>query len=118
MPKEQQKTSKSAEALSYIAKLFYLEDKFANFTAEERYTKRLEQEKPILEALFSWANELKDKTAPKSALGKALHYLLEQRIYLERYIEDGRLELSNNRAERSIKPFVMGRRITSYCCTR
>ena len=47
-------------------------------------------------------------SAPKSALGKALYYLLEQWPYLIRYLEDGRLELSNNRAERSIKPFVMG----------
>ena len=50
------------------------------------------------------------KTAPKSALGKAIYYLLEQWPYLTRYLEDGRLELSNNRAERSIKPFVMGRK--------
>ena len=42
--------------------------------------------------------------------GKALHYLREQWPYLVRYLEDGRLELSNNRAERSIKPFVMGRK--------
>ena len=48
--------------------------------------------------------------AAKSALGKALHYLVEQWTYLVRYLEDGRLELSNNRAERSIKPFVMGRK--------
>ena len=48
-----------------------------------------------------------------STLGKALHYLLEQWPYLIRYLEDGRLELSNNRAERSIKPFVMGRKIGS-----
>lgn len=41
---------------------------------------------------------------------RALHYLLEQWPYLIRYLEDGRLELSNNRAERSIKPFVMGRK--------
>ena len=34
----------------------------------------------------------------------------EQRPYLVRYLEDGRLELSNNRAERSMKPFVMGRK--------
>ena len=46
----------------------------------------------------------------KSALGRAIHYLLEQWPYLTRYLEDGRLELSNNRAERSIKPFVMGRK--------
>jgi hypothetical protein len=43
-------------------------------------------------------------------LGKALHYLLEQWPYLIRVLENGRLELSNNRAERSIKPFVMGRK--------
>ena len=48
--------------------------------------------------------------APKSSMGRAIHYLLEQWPYLIRYLEDGRLELSNNRAERSIKPFVMGRK--------
>ena len=60
---------------------------------------------------------LKPQTAPKSALGKALHYLLEQWPYLVRYLEDGRLELSNNRAERSIKPFVMGRKNFLFCNT-
>ncbi len=59
---------------------------------------------------LSWANEMQVKTAPKSALGRAIHYLLEQWPYLTRYLEEGRLELSNNRAERSIKPFVMGRK--------
>ena len=59
---------------------------------------------------MAWANDLKARTAPKSALGKAVHYLLVQRPYLERYLEDGRLEQTNNRAERSIKPFVMGRK--------
>ena len=47
---------------------------------------------------------------PKSALGKALHYLKEQWPYLVRYLEDGRLEVSNNRAKRIIKPFVMGQK--------
>ena len=84
---------------------------------EERFAKRLEQEKPVLEALLAWANENSARTAPKSALGKALHYLLEQWPYLVRYLEDGRLELSNNRAERSIKPFVMGRKNFLFCNT-
>ena len=47
---------------------------------------------------------------PKSALGKALNYLKEQWPYLTNYLKDGRLELSNNRAERSIKPFVIDRK--------
>ena len=79
-------------------------------TPEERYEKRLEQEKPVLDTLLSWANDVQAKTAPKSALGKAIHYLLEQWSYLTGYLEDGRLELSNNCAERSIKHFVMGRK--------
>ena len=94
----------------YCSRLFKLEQALAELTPEERYEKRLEQEKPVLDALLSWANEMQAKTAPKSALGKAIHYLLEQWPYLTRYLEDGRLELSNNRAERSMKPFVIGRK--------
>ena len=43
-------------------------------------------------------------------MGKALSYLKEQWPYLLKYLKDGRLELSNNRAERSIKPFVIDRK--------
>mgnify|MGYP002510264047 FL=1 len=110
LPKEERKDSMAAAGECYCTRLFQLEESFAELTPEERYTKRLEQEKPVLDALLAWANETISKTAPKSALGKALHYLLEQWPYLVRYLEDGRLELSNNRAERSIKPFVMGRK--------
>ena len=58
--------------------------------------------------MFAWANSR--NIAPKSAQGKALHYLMEQWPYLTNYLKDGRLELSNNRAERSIKPFVIDRK--------
>ena len=110
LPKEMQKDSPAAIGECYCSRLFKLEQAFAELTPEERYEKRLEQEKPVLDALLSWANEMQVKTAPKSAMGRAIHYLLEQWPYLTRYLEDGRLELSNNRAERSIKPFVMGRK--------
>ena len=110
LPKEKQKDSPAAVGECYCSRLFKLEEAFAELTPEERYEKRLEQEKPVLDALLSWANEMQAKTAPKSAMGRAIHYLLEQWPYLIRYLEDGHLELSNNRAERSIKPFVMGRK--------
>ena len=58
--------------------------------------------------MFAWANSR--TAAPKSALGKAFTYLKEQWPYLTNYLKDGRLELSNNRAERSIKPFVISRK--------
>ena len=110
LPKEMQKDSPAAIGECYCSRLFKLEQAFAELTPEERYEKRLEQEKPVLDALLSWANEMQARAAPKSALGRAIHYLLEQWPYLTRYLEDGRLELSNNRAERSMKPFVMGRK--------
>ena len=50
------------------------------------------------------------RALPRSALGQAVRYALDQRSRLERVLLDGRLELSNNRAERSIKPFVIGRK--------
>ena len=53
---------------------------------------------------------MKSAAAPKSALGRALYYLREQWPYLIRFLEDGRLEISNNGVERSVKPFVMGRK--------
>ena len=62
----------------------------------------------MLDAMFAWANSR--TAAPKSALGKAFTYLKEQWPYLTNYLKDGRLELSNNRAERSIKPFVIDRK--------
>ena len=110
LPEEMQKDSPAAIGECDCSQLFKLEQALAELTPEERYEKRLEQEKPVLDALLSWANEMQAKTAPKSALGKVIHYLLEQWSYLTRYLEDGRLELSNNRAERSMKPFVMGRK--------
>ena len=110
LPEDKRKGSSAATGLCYCTNLFRLEEAFEDLTPEERTNKRLELAKPVLDALSAWANSLIAKTPPKSALGKALHYLLEQWPYLIRYLEDGRLELSNNRAERSIKPFVMGRK--------
>jgi len=51
-------------------------------------------------------------------LGEAVHYALSQRKYLENVYLDGRLELSNNRAERSVKPFVIGRKNWLFAATK
>lgn len=49
-------------------------------------------------------------TLPKSKLGEALSYSLNQWDKLIRYLDDGHLSIDNNRAERAIKPFVIGRK--------
>lgn len=96
------------QGVAYCTRLFELEKSFQTLTPEERKQKRLEQEKPVLDAMLAWANTRHG--APKSKLGKALTYLQNQWEYLSNYLLDGRIELSNNRAERSIKPFVMSRK--------
>ena len=62
----------------------------------------------MLDEFYAWIESL--NAIPKTGIGKAAHYTLTQRKYLERYLLDGRLEISNNRAERSIKPFVIDRK--------
>ena len=108
LPKGKAKGSSASQGLTYCNLLFGIEQEIADKTAEERYEERLKQAKPVLDAMLSWANTR--TAAPKSALGKALHYLKEQWPYLTNYLKDGRLEISNNRAERSIKPFVIDRK--------
>ena len=108
LPKGKAKGSSASQGLAYCNLLFGIEQELAELTPEERYEQRLKQAKPVLDAMFAWANTR--SAAPKAALGKAFHYLKEQWPYLSNYLKDGRLEISNNRAERSIKPFVIDRK--------
>lgn len=110
LPQKEQAGCTALEGQAFCTKLFAIEAEIQDLSLEEKRKQRQGRAKPVLDALFSWAKEKQKVTPPKSALGKALHYLKEQRPYLVRYLEDGRLEISNNRAERSIKPFVMGRK--------
>jgi len=108
LPKGKAKGSSASQGLAYCNLLFEIEQGLSEETVQKRYEQRLKQAKPVLGAMFAWANSR--TAAPKSALGKAFHYLKEQWPYLTNYLNDSRLEISNNRAERSIKPFVIDRK--------
>ncbi len=73
---------------------------------------RIRQEKsfPLVEAFFAWLKRERPSVVPKSGLGKAITYALNQEEKLLVPFSDGRLDLDNNRAERLIKPFVIGRK--------
>lgn len=92
----------------YCDKLFRIERTLKDLSSENRQEERRKQAQPVLDAFSAWLKSA--NPAPKSGTGKAVHYALEQWEYLERYLLDGRLEISNNRAERSIKPFVIDRK--------
>jgi transposase len=108
LPEDKLKDSDADTGLAYINALFKLERKFVNLPPSERHEKRLLESKPISDAFFAWVDSL--RALPKSPEGEACTYAKNQRKYLENVFLDGNLELSNNRCERSVKPFVMGRK--------
>jgi len=116
-PPDSGDNTKSRHGVNLCDKLFALEREYDNEKLEpqERYRARLERSKPISDELFAWAGSV--NALPKSLLGKAVRYLLEQKPYLVNVYRDGRLELSNNRAERAIRSFVIGRRNWLFSAT-
>ncbi len=96
--------------MTYYNRLFEIERSLCDVSFEKRKEQRELQSKPILEAYFAWLEIQKEKALPQSYLGKAVTYSLNQKEKLYTFPEDGRIELSNNRGERSIKPFVIGRK--------
>ena len=70
-----------------------------------------------MEEFRKWLEDILQGVLPKSLFGMAVNYGLNQWAKLVRFLEDGRLEIDNNRAERSIKPFVIGRKNWLFCNT-
>ncbi len=108
IPQEQWGETLAGQGMTYISALFALERKFSELTPEERKAERLENSKPVADAFFAWAAGL--MVLPRTPLGEAVAYALSQRVYLQNVFLDGRTEISNNLAERTVKPFVMGRK--------
>jgi len=106
--KDAAKGSNALRGKQYCDMLFAIEGEISSLTPEERLEQRKKRARPILDDFHDWVFHLND--APKSLLGSAAHYTRKLWPWLNNYLLDGRLEISNNRAERSIKPFVMGRK--------
>jgi len=94
----------------YCDKLFAVEREIAPLETSQRYAHRLQRLKPIMDEFFTWAAGAEAGARPKSPLGVAISYMFSQQQYLRNVLLDGRLELSNNRVERTIKPFVISRK--------
>jgi len=111
LPAGQSKTETAAhQGLAFCNELFAIERELKDASPEERHAVRMERSKPILEAYLAWLQKQRSRTLPKSLLGQAIAYSLNQWDKLTAFLKDGRLELDNNRSERSIKPFVIGRK--------
>jgi transposase len=102
--------SKSAEALAFFTKIYKIDKSLKELSPEERFIERIDQVEPIMIEFHNWLEVEKKKTLPKSLLGQAIKYCLKQWPKLIGVLCDGRLELDNNRAERAIRPFTIGRK--------
>ena len=101
-------SSKAAKGKRYCDAIFRIEDEIRDLSPAEKLRVRKKKAQPILLEFHAWLQS--QMLLGKSALGRAVAYTLDQWPYLVNYLRDGRLECSNNRAERSIKPFVMARK--------
>jgi len=116
LPDYNRRDSLAARGTELCDKLFALEREYDSLPTDDyfkaRYEARLEKSKPVIDEFFAWAQSANGSitATTRSSMGKALEYALNRRVQLENVLFDGRLELSNNRAERSIKPFVIGRK--------
>jgi transposase len=100
------------EGVKLIAPLFAIEraSMLAGDTAEQRAARRRRDSAPVLDALRLWLDEQRGKIPPKTPLGKALGYLHRQWKRLTLFLDDGHIELTNNRRERELRKLVLGRR--------
>ena len=79
-------------------------------TAQARLAARAERSRPLVDSLESWLREQRGKLSSKADLAKAMSYMLSRWASFTRFLEDGRVCMTNNAAERAIRPLAVGRR--------
>src|SRR2546423_1823190 len=98
------------EAMQRIAALFAIESRIRGQSPERRVAVRQQHARPLLDQLKKFLDTALGRVSGKSTLAQAIRYALSRWQALERYLTDGRLEMSNNAAERAMKSPVLGRK--------
>ena len=104
----QTEDTRAGKALELIGEIFAADEGLSELPSEERYKQRKIILKPLLNEYWKYVESI--YAASGSNLAKAVTYSLNQKTYLNNVLLNGELELTNNRAERAIKPFVIGRK--------
>jgi transposase len=100
----------ATEAIQRIGALYAIEREIRGSVAVQRAWVRQQRAGPLLDALHQWLSATLQTVSAKSELAGAIKYSLLRWTALTRYRDDGRIEIDNNSAERSIRPLVLGRR--------
>ena len=112
---ELQKAPLALEAVRRIDALFTIEREINGRPPDERRTLRQEQSKPLVNAYEKWLREERRKLSSKSPVAKAMDYSLKRWSAFARFLDDGRICMSNNAAERAIRGIAVGRRNWTFC---
>jgi transposase len=97
------------EAVQRIDVLFAIEREINGLTPAQRLAVRSERSRPLVIALETWLREQRARLSGQSKVAKAIAYSLTRWAALTRFLDDGRLCMSNNAAERAIRPLAIGR---------
>jgi len=109
------KSAIAKEALDRIGALFDIERPIAGSPPDIRVAVRQRTAKPKIDELAIWLDDQLAKIPGKSDLAKAIRYARWRWHALTRYLDDGRLEISNNAAENKIRPAALGRKNWLFC---
>jgi len=105
---------RAEKVLLFIQALYAIEEKARkeNYTPAQRLALRQEKAAPIMKRLKTYIDELYNskEVLPKSAMGQAVAHALGRWKYMERYLEDGLIEIDNNLVENAIRPVALGRK--------
>ena len=108
-----------AEKALTIFREIYIEERKIKKQAKEDTQKiqslRVKIIKPLLNQIKQWITEEQFNVLPKSKIGSAMTYFLNQYHKFENIFKDGRIELDNNLIENSIRPMAIGRKNYLFC---
>jgi transposase len=107
---EAQKSPIAAEALERIGALYAVESDIRGRPADQRRAVRCERSRPLLDAMKNWFTRTLERISQKSETAKAIRYALTRWEALNRYCDDGRIEIDNNAAERALRCVALGRK--------
>jgi len=100
----------ACEALGMIRQLYAIEAKIKDASDDQRCAARRGKAKPIVDAFFHWCADQQATTLPRSAMGEALTYALNQQTSLRRYLDAGHRPIDNNATERTLRGLAIGRK--------
>lgn len=101
---------RSHEALAMIRRLYDVEREAKDLSSKDRAALRRERSLPVLGEMQQWLAARRDEVLPKSPMGEATGYALNNWTALTRYARDGDLAIDNNVAERTLRPLTIGRK--------